>query len=436
MSKITEPGMSKIAEPGMTEIRVTTLDNGLRVMTDPMQTVESVSLGLWVDAGTRHEPAEINGISHLLEHMAFKGTERRSARDIAEEMDNVGGHLNAYTARDHTAYYAKVLKEDSALALDILADILQNSTLDADELAREQAVVVQEINQSIDTPDDIIFDHFQATAFPDQPLGRPVLGTEDLVRAMSRDTVKGYLNSHYAASRMVLSAAGCVDHDSLVAAAEQAFAGLAAHAPASLEPARYVGGEYREERDIEQVNLVLGYGGVAYDDPDYYAASVLSTLLGGGMSSRLFQEIREKRGLVYSIYSFASSYADGGLFGIYAGTGEDEVEELVPVLCDEVVKVCGGIADDEVRRARAQLKASILMSLESTSSRCEQLARQVLVYGRPISTQEVVDRIEAIDSSQIAAVARRLFAQVPTIAAIGPLGKLESHDSMVARLKL
>ncbi|AVM75296.1 M16 family metallopeptidase [Magnetospirillum gryphiswaldense] len=420
----------------MSGVRETTLPSGLRVLTDPMDTVESASLGLWVDAGTRHEPAEINGISHLLEHMAFKGTERRSARAIAEEMDAVGGHLNAYTARDHTAYYAKVLKEDSALALDILADILQNSTVDAEELAREQAVVVQEINQSFDTPDDIIFDHFQTTAFPDQPLGRPVLGTEELVRAMSRDTVLGYMATHYSAPRMVLSAAGRIDHDQLVELAGKAFADLPTAADVMPAPALYKGGEYREERDIEQVNLVLGYGGVSYDDPDYYTASVLSTLLGGGMSSRLFQEIREKRGLVYSIYSFASSYADGGLFGIYAGTGEDEVEELVPVLCDEVVKITQGVDADELQRARAQLKASILMSLESTSSRCEQLARQVLVYGRPIPTQEVVDKVEAIDGAQIARVARRLFATPPTIAAIGPLSKLESHHSMVDRLKL
>lgn len=420
----------------MSQVRQTTLANGLRVLSDPMDTVESVSLGLWVDAGTRHEPAQVNGISHLLEHMAFKGTERRSARAIAEEMDTVGGHLNAYTARDHTAYYAKVLKEDSALALDILADILQHSTLDAEELAREQAVVVQEINQSIDTPDDIIFDHFQATAFPEQPLGRPVLGTEELVRAMDRDTVRGYMATHYSAPRMVLSAAGAIDHDQLVDSAQKMFSALSQAPDVSPEAARYQGGEYREERDIEQVNLVLGYGGVAYSDPDYYAASVLSTLLGGGMSSRLFQEIREKRGLVYSIYSFTSSYSDGGLFGIYAGTGEDEVEELVPVLCDEVVKITQGIDSDELQRARAQLKSSILMSLESTSSRCEQLARQVLVYGRPISTAEVVEKVEAIDAQQIARVANRLFSATPTIAAIGPLGKLESHQSMVARLKL
>lgn len=417
-------------------IRETRLASGLRVVTDPMATVESASVGVWVDAGTRHEPAPVNGVSHLLEHMAFKGTRRRSARDIAEEMDAVGGHLNAYTARDHTAYYAKVLKEDADLAVDIVADILQHSTLDPEELAREQTVVVQEISQAIDTPDDIIFDHFQATAFPDQPLGRPVLGTEELVRAMTRDTVAGYMRTHYAAPRMVLAGAGRIDHDHLVETAERMFAGLPTDSDCATERAAYRGGDYREERDIEQVNLVLGFDGVAYDDPDYYTASVLSTLLGGGMSSRLFQEVREKRGLVYSIYSFTSSYADGGLFGVYAGTGEDEVAELIPVMCDEIVKVAAGVDEGELQRARAQLKASILMSLESTSSRCEQLARQILVYGRPVPTAEVVDKIEAVSGADVARVAARLFATTPTLAAIGPPAKVESYDKVAARLRM
>ncbi|TAN70949.1 MAG: insulinase family protein [Magnetospirillum sp.] len=420
----------------MSDIRETTLASGLKVVTDPMATVETASLGVWVDAGTRHEPAAVNGISHLLEHMAFKGTERRSAQDIAEEMDACGGHLNAYTARDHTAYYAKVLKEDAALALDIISDILQHSTLDAEELAREQAVVVQEINQAIDTPDDIIFDHFQATAYPDQPLGRAVLGTEDLVRSMSRPTVLDYMHGHYSAPRMVLSASGRIDHDELVAAADKAFSELPPPFPAMTEKAIYRGGDYREERDLEQVHVVVGFDGVAYDDPDYYTASVLSTLLGGGMSSRLFQEVREKRGLVYSIYSFASSYSDGGLFGVYAGTGEDEVAELIPVMCDEIVKVGDGVRDAEVQRARAQLKASILMSLESTTSRCEQLARQVVVYGRPLPVSEVVAKVEAITAEDCARVARRLFAGAPTIAAIGPLAKVEDYDRIAARLRV
>ncbi|SEH26205.1 M16 family metallopeptidase [Magnetospirillum fulvum] len=417
------------------EIRETLLPSGLRVVTDPMDTVETVSLGVWVEAGTRHEPVSVNGVSHLLEHMAFKGTERRTALDIAEEMDAVGGHLNAYTARDHTAYYAKVLKEDAGLALDIIADILQHSTLDPEELAREQAVVVQEINQAIDTPDDIIFDHFQATAYPDQSLGRAVLGTEEVVRGMSREAVLGYMREHYSAPAMVLSASGRIDHDKLVAAAERAFSALPVPRTATTEAARYRGGDYREERDLEQVHVVVGFDGVTYEDPDYYTASVLSTLLGGGMSSRLFQEVREKRGLVYSIYTFASSYDDGGLFGVYAGTGEDEVAELIPVMCDEIVKVGSGVRDIEVQRARAQLKASILMSLESTSSRCEQLARQVAVYGRPVTVAEVVERIEAVTPEDCARVARRLFSGVPTFAAIGPLARVESYDSIAARLK-
>ncbi|MBI5164050.1 MAG: insulinase family protein [Magnetospirillum sp.] len=420
----------------MSTIRETRLPGGLTVVTDPMSTVESVSLGVWVDAGTRHEPAEINGISHLLEHMAFKGTERRSAQDIAEEMDAVGGHLNAYTARDHTAYYAKVLKEDAALALDVVADILQHSTMDAEELAREQAVVVQEIAQANDTPDDIIFDHFQAIAYPGQPLGRPVLGTEDLVRAMGRDTVLGYMRTHYSAPRMVLAAAGRVEHDALVEAALSAFQGLAPHNDAEFGVARYVGGEYREERDIEQVNLVVGFDGIAFDDPDYYAASVLSTLLGGGMSSRLFQEIREKRGLAYSIYAFTSSYGDGGLFGVYAGTGEDEVAELMPVMCDEIVKVTAGIDEPELLRARAQLKSSILMSLESTSTRCEQLARQILVFNRPVPVAEVVGKVEGVTAADVVRVAKRVFATTPTFAAIGPLAKVEGYDAVARRLML
>ena len=424
--------MSEIGE----EIRETRLPSGLVVLTDPMATVETASLGIWVEAGTRHEPAAINGVSHLLEHMAFKGTERRSARDIAEEMDAVGGHLNAYTARDHTAYYAKVLKEDVDLALDIVSDILQHSTLDAEELAREQTVVVQEIAQAIDTPDDIIFDHFQAVAFPRQPLGRPVLGSERLVRAMTRDTVLDYMHSHYSAANMVLSAAGRVDHDRLVEAADRAFSALPAHRRARKTAGRYGGGEYREERDIEQVNLLVGFQGVDYQDEDYYAASMLSTLLGGGMSSRLFQEIREKRGLAYSIYSFTSSYAECGLFGIYAGCGEEEVAELVPVLCDEVVGVTKGVTEPELQRARAQVKASVLMSLESTSSRCELLARQKVIYGRPVPVAEVVEKVMAVTADDVIRTAKRLFASTPTVAALGPLSKLEDYDRIKARLVL
>ena len=418
----------------LNSIRLTTLENGLTVISDRLNTVQTATLGVWVDAGARHETPQINGISHLLEHMAFKGTKRRSARAIAEEIEAVGGVLNAYTSREHTAYYAKVLKEDSALALDIIADILQHSTIDAEELAREQAVVVQEISQAIDTPDDIIFDHFQATAFPDQAVGRPVLGSADIVRGMTRDTLAGYMRDNYGPSRMILSAAGNIDHDELVEMARRQFIDLPPDRPTPQEAALYRGGDFREERDLEQVHVVLGFDGVSNDDPDFYSAAVLSTLLGGGMSSRLFQEVREKRGLVYSIYSFTSSFNDGGVFAVYAGTGEDEVAEVMPVVCDELMKVTHSVQADEVQRARAQIKASILMSLESTSSRCEQAARHLLAYGRVVSVEELVDKVEAVDVEAVVKTAKRLFTGLPTFAAIGPLGQVESFDQIRTRL--
>ncbi len=413
---------------------VTTLVNGLQIVTETMPAVESVTCGIWVGVGARNEPAELNGVAHLLEHMAFKGTERRTARQIAEEIEAVGGHLNAYTSREQTAYYAKVLHDDLELALDLIADILLNATFDPEELDRERAVVLQEIGQAHDTPDDRVFDHFQAAAFPDQPLGRPVLGSAEIVRAMPREAIMGYMRRTYGADRMVLVAAGRVTHEHVVGLAKRLFRDLPRNGRVETVPALYVGGERREPRALEQVHLVMGFPGVAYGDKDFYAASVLATLLGGGMSSRLFQEIRERRGLVYSIYSYASCYVDGGLFGIYAGTGEEEVAELIPAIAAEIRGVARRVEPDELLRARNQLKAGILMSLESTGARCEQLGQQMLVFGRPIPVDEQVARIEAVDTATVAAVARRIFSGRPTLAAIGPVGRLEACAKLAERL--
>ncbi|CAO3406183.1 M16 family metallopeptidase [Azospirillum largimobile] len=418
----------------MSSIRVTTLPNGLRVATDTMPDVQSVSLGCWVGVGTRNEAASVNGVAHLVEHMLFKGTRRRSAFRISEEIENVGGQLNAYTTREQTAYYAKVLHEDAPLALDILSDMIQHSTLDAEELVRERTVVLQEIGQSADTPDDIIFDHFQATAYPGQAIGRPVLGSADIVGALPREALVDYIAGHYGAPGMVLSAAGRIEHDRMVDLAMKAFGDLPSGAPPKPETARYTGGDFREDRDLEQMHLVLGFDGVGVHDPDFYAHSVLSTLLGGGMSSRLFQEVREKRGLVYSIYTFTGGYHDGGLFGVYAGTGEDEVAELVPVVCDEIAKVGADVTEDEVARARAQLKAGTLMALESTMSRCEQLGQQILIYDRPIPVEEIVAKIDGVDRDAVVKAASRLRASRPTVAALGPIAKLESYDRIAERL--
>ncbi|HYB10868.1 MAG TPA: pitrilysin family protein [Alphaproteobacteria bacterium] len=415
-------------------VEVTKLPNGLTVVSDRMEQVETVSLGVWVGAGTRFETADINGISHLLEHMAFKGTKRRSARAIAEEIEAVGGVLNAYTSRELTAYYAKVLHEDATLAVDIIADILQHSIMDEDELVRERAVVLQEIGQALDTPDDIVFDYFQETAFPNQPLGRPVLGEAKLVEHMGRDALLGYMAHHYGASRMIVAASGKIAHAQLVELAADAFLHLPAGASPTIAEGRYRGGDFRSERDLEQVHVILGLDGLSYHDPDFHALQVYSTLVGGGMSSRLFQEVREKRGLVYSIHAFASSFTDCGTFGVYAGTSEADVPEVVRVVCDELRSVGETASEEEISRARAQLKASILMSLESTGARSEQLGQQLLVFGRPIPTSETIKLIEAVDKAAIARIATRLTASRPTLAALGPISRLESYESVARRL--
>ena len=401
-------------------INVTTLPNGLRVVTERMERVETVSIGAYVSTGTRHELMEENGASHFLEHMAFKGTERRSATQIAEEIEAVGGHINAYTAREQTAYYVKVLKDDTALGADIIGDILTHSTFDPDELERERGVILQEIGQANDTPDDIIFDKFQEVAFPGQPMGRPVLGTEDSIREMPRATLMNYMRRHYAGSTTVLAAAGNLYHEQVVDLARAHFADLPDAAPPPALPGIYEGGEFREDRDLDQVHIVLGFPGIAFADPDYYPALLLSTLFGGGMSSRLFQEIRERRGLVYSVYSFTQPYSDSGVFGIYAGTGESEAQELMPVTLDEIRKVQQSVNEDELSRARAQVKASILMSLESSGSRCEQLARQMQIYGRVIPIEETITKIAAVTTSDITRAARRIFRAAPTLAVMGP----------------
>jgi predicted Zn-dependent peptidase len=415
-------------------VRLATLDNGLRIVTDRIDTVDTVSLGLWVEVGTRHEAPEVNGVAHFLEHMAFKGTERRSARQIAEEIEAVGGHLNAYTSRESTAYYAKVLKEDAPLALDILADIVLHSTFDPDELERERTVILQEIGQANDTPDDIIFDYFQERAYPDQAMGRPTLGSPEIIRRISREAVTSYLRDHYGAARMVLSASGNLDHNHIADLASELLSDLPRERQVRSEPARYVGGEHRQARDLEQLHLVLGFPGLPLGDADYYAAAVVSTAFGGGMSSRLFQEVREERGLVYAIHSFAHGYRDGGLFGIYAGTGEEEAAELMPVLCDETLRLADGFEPVELARAKAQMKAGLLMSLESTSARCEQMAQHMLIHGTPFDPADLVRRIEAVDDAAVARVVAGWRAGPPTLVALGPVRRLAEFARLRERL--
>ena len=416
-------------------VEITKLANGMTIVTDRLDTVETVSLGVWVQAGSRFETAANNGVSHLLEHMAFKGTARRSARDIAEEIEAVGGHLNAFTSREITAFHATTLKDNVDVAIDIIGDILQNSVFDQQELEREREVVLQEIGQAFDTPDDIVFDHFQITAFPEQPLGRPVLGPPEIVASMTRDTLMGYMGTHYTPPRMIFSAAGKLDHDVIVAMVAAQFSRVEAGIVEQPAAALYRGGDIRETRDLEQVHFVLGFESAGFHDPDYYAIAVAASILADGMSSRLFQEIREKRGLVYSIYGFNSAYSDGGLFGIYAGTGEEGLAELVPVLCDELIKSTSTIEEKELGRARAQMRTGIVMSLESTAARAEQIARQITVFDRVMPIEELIEKVEALSCADIERAISRLLSSDPTVAAIGPVSRLPSYDDIASRLK-
>lgn len=416
-------------------VELTQLDNGMIVATDRLDHVQSVALGTWVDVGARNETPDINGISHMLEHMAFKGTRRRSALQISEEIEAVGGQMNAYTSRENTAYYCKVLHEDQELAIDVIADILQHSTLDAKELERERQVILQEIGQANDTPDDIIFDYFQEAALPNQALGRSILGSPENVSSLTRDHLFDFMSRRYSPKNMVFSASGKVEHDRVVDMVAKKFDSLPAYEEHEVEPLKYEGGSRIENRKLEQVHVIMGLPTVSYTDDSFYDLQVFNTLLGGGMSSRLFQEIREKRGLVYSVYSFSSHYVDGGLFSIYAGTGANDIGELMPVMCDELVRATDDLTEEEVTRARAQLKASVVMAMESNSGRCETLARQIQIFGRPQSMEEIVAKIDGVDLESVRRSGKALLDGKPTITALGPVDQMPEYDVLAARLR-
>lgn len=411
--------------------KISTLKNGLRIITSSYPQLETVSLGIWIKTGSAYEKQEVNGISHFLEHMSFKGTKTRSALQISEAIEDVGGQSNAYTSREFTAYYAKMLKNDTELALDVLSDSLMNSTFPEEEIKKEREVVVQEIKQTIDTPDDIIFDYFQSNAFKDQALGRSILGPKEIVRGFTRKTLQDYLQTNYAAENMVVCAVGNIDHDKFVKMAEQRMQGIQPKTNFVPEEQKYIGGFYAEKRNIEQAHVILGFRGMPYSTEQYYPIILFSTLFGGGMSSRLFQEIREKRGLVYSVYSFTSSHTQDGIFGIYAGTGRKDLPTLMPVIIEEIKKVCDQkVLQKELDRAKTQLKANMLMSLESSSSVAEVLARQHLIYNRIIPIAEMVERIEKVTLDDIQNVAQTVFNTTPTYTLLGDIDNYMAYDEL------
>ena len=415
-------------------VEVSRLSSGMTVVTHAMDHLESSALGVWVGAGSRSERENEHGLSHLLEHMAFKGTERRTAIGIAEEIEAVGGEVNAATSIETTSYYARVLKDDVPLAIDILSDILRNSVFDPAELAREQHVIVQEIGAALDTPEDRVYDLFAEAAYPGQPIGRTILGTPETVRAAGSPMLDAYLRQHYRGPSMVVSAAGAVNHDKLVAAVEESFNGLGAERGPTPSLAEYRGGEAREPRDLMETQIMLGFEGVRYSADDFHTAQVLASVLGGGMSSRLFQEVREKRGLCYSIYAFHWAFADTGIFGIHTATGPSDVNELMPVVIGELERAAHDIDEKEVQRARAQLRAGLLMTLESPAARAGQIARQLLLFGRPIPVEELVEKIESITAQKIRNLATRIFTgSTPTLAAVGAIKGMMGHAEISRR---
>lgn len=405
------------------------LKNGLTVATTTMPNTGTVVINIWVKTGSRYETLAQNGMSHFLEHMAFKGTKTRTSKDIAESFDNIGGYINASTSREHTVFYTKILMEHAELAMDILADILQNSIFDPVELERERGVILQEIAMTHDTPDDIIFDYFQETAFSDQPIGRSILGQPENIQRFCQDDFREFMTDYYGANNMVLSIAGNITHTQSTALAERYFGHLAPSHPTIVPPCQYKGGVFSQNRDLEQLHFVMGFEGFSYRHPEVYTVQLASILLGGGMSSRLFQEIREKRGLAYSVYSYQSTYCDAGMFAIYTSTNPSDIIECMDVIRDVTHNAITQVTEAELNRAKMQMKASLIMGYESTGFCADEVGRNLCCLGRHIPKEELIATIERITCNDVTRILDSIIHDKPvTIAALGntePLDKLD-----------
>ncbi|WP_417587020.1 M16 family metallopeptidase [Pararhodobacter oceanensis] len=415
--------------------QITTLDNGFRIVTEPIPGLASAAVGVWVTAGARHERSEQNGIAHFLEHMAFKGTAKRTSLQIAEEIEDVGGYINAYTSREMTAYYARVLEADVPLAMDVIADIVLNPAFDAREIEVERHVILQEIGQALDTPDDVIFDWLQEASYPDQALGRPILGPAERIANYGAEDLRGFVAGHYGPGQMILAASGAVHHDRIVRLAEELFGHLPAVEMPLAEPARFACNERREIKTLEQAHFALSLEGPGYRDADLFTAQIYSSVMGGGMSSRLFQKLREERGLCYTTFAQAGAHEDTGALTIYAGTGGRDLADLALLTIDELRRSTQDMSEAEVARARTQMKAGLLMGLESPSSRAERLARLLAVWGRVPSLSETIEKIDAVDLDAIRAFAEKTAAAGRlSMALYGPVADAPPLEALRERL--
>lgn len=405
----------------------TVLDNGIRVLSQELPDTRSVSLGIWVENGSRHEAREQNGISHFIEHLLFKGTERRTAARIAEEMDAVGGVLNAFTGKEYTCYYAKVLDENLAMAIDLLTDIFLHSVFDREEIERERSVILQEISQVEDTPDDFVHDLFNLDFFKDHPLGRPICGEAFTVQKFHRDDFLRFVRDRYLPGRVIVAAAGHLGHADLVKAIERSLGAIHESALAVSEDAPgSQSGVFHHPKALEQVHLCLGVAGIHQSHPQRYAAFILNTILGGGMSSRLFQEIREKRGKAYSVYSFLASYRDVGYLGVYAGTSRDWAEEVVELILKELGRLAAGeIEAEEIERAKSQLVGNMILGLETSDSWMNHISRDEIYFGKAVSLDEISQGVRSVPREELINLARETLR--PDAMALTLLGDLKEE---------
>lgn len=413
------------------------LKNGLTILTYNMSNVNSVAINVIVNVGSRYEQSSEIGISHFLEHMAFKGTTTRSAKQIAEEFDSIGGHFNAYTSHEQTVYYSKILTENCYKALEILADIIQNSVFSKEEIAKEYQVILQEIAHVQDNPDELIHEKFYSSAYENQALGRSILGTHDSLAKFDREHFSNYVDKHYNAENIYLSVAGNISHEQVVEFAKKLFCSLKNKQNSHFEKVRYTGGHSFITKDLEQTTLVLGFESVPYFNiQQLYHTQVLSLILGNGMSSRLFQQIREKLGLVYSIGSYNSSYYDSGIFGIYASTNHDKLPFLTEQLVNEIKKVSTDIKDSEIDRAKVQLKTSIYMAQEESSYKSEEIGKNFAVFGKYIPTEQTIEHIMNITKQDIINIANKIFVTKPTLSIIGPKPLAIDYQELCHKLAL
>lgn len=416
-------------------VKITTLPNGLRIVTDTMPEAESVVVGAWVGVGTRHEPWNANGVAHLVEHMMFKGTKTRSAYALSAAIENKGGSMNAHTSREETAYYARVLPEEAENATEIIADMLLHSVFDAKELNRERQVIIQEIGRDLDSPEDYAFELMHKLAMPKQKIGRSILGTPEIIARLPRSAVTDYVKQYYTGTNMVLVAAGKIAHKDFVAMVAKRFSGVPRGKRPVEQKTRISGGIKREPKANEQVHFILAFAGPGYHGRNaFYPAQLLSLILGGSSSSRLFQKVREKRGLVYTVSSVHSGFSDAGLFQIYAGTDPKRLGELVPVVCDELNDVKKHVTRGELARAKAQIRADLLMGKENVMRRAEVMGHQILVHGRTIATERILERLMAVTQEDVQNAAKKIFSHKPIVTALGPVDELEDYKKIVRRL--